>query len=449
MATYRPSFVDVSGLTQGITRGLEMAAQRKRQEDALAEARVDDFMKMYQPGKLREIDIPDFTKAYNDYKQSALTYSRLNRGGGKPEDLSIAKANMDKALSGLNNVYSSSVGAANKLAEFGDAIKIARQKGLSIPAEMNQYSQILSSSPISKININSIPSAYTYKLLSEDIDYTKLYKDLNDVGAKKSPTVQYIVSNNPMYTFSGKPIFSREKVTTETLDPVSVMEKLPLILADPTHNGLKIQMDNQFSQFKSADPETKQSIVDGLRQYFPNIKSESDVTPAMLISQRLSSSGVTKREEDKSFIDMQVDEIKMRNANLEKAKDRAVQLQGKVDKMGVNQPGHPYNIIQGIMSKAGTGVSYDATKELQRYNLPSTLGGREMIRQATYNPDKNVFYVKTLTGEIGEITPEALESQIVEASGEYKARTEQTSKPKAPSTKSYRGLDQFGNPIIK
>jgi len=252
-----------------------------------------------------------------------------------------------------------------------------------------------------------------------------------------------------MYTFSGKPIFSREKVTTETLDPMSVMEKLPLILADPTHNGLKIQMDNQFSQFKSADPETKQSIVDGLRQYFPNIKSESDVTPAMLISQRLSSSGVTKREEDKSFIDMQVDEIKMRNANLEKAKDRAVQLQGKVDKMGVNQPGHPYNIIQGIMSKAGTGVSYDATKELQRYNLPSTLGGREMIRQATYNPDKNVFYVKTLTGEIGEITPEALESQIVEASGEYKARTEQTSKPKAPSTKSYRGLDQFGNPIIK
>jgi hypothetical protein len=104
MATYRPSFVDVSGLTQGITRGLEMAAQRKRQEDALSEARVDDFMKMYQPGKLREIDIPDFTKAYNDYKQSALTYSRLNRGGGKPEDLSIAKANMDKALTGLNNV---------------------------------------------------------------------------------------------------------------------------------------------------------------------------------------------------------------------------------------------------------------------------------------------------------------------------------------------------------
>lgn len=449
MATYRPSFVDVSGLTQGISRGLEIAAQRKRQEDALAEQRVDQYMKMYQPGKLREQDIPDFTNAFNQYKQEALKFSKLNRGGARPEELAVAKTNMDKSLANLNNMYSSSVTAANKLAEYGDAIKIAMTKGLSIPPEMKQYADALATNPISQIPVDKIPSAYTYKLLSEDIDYTKLYKDLNDVGAKKSPTVEFVVGKTPMYTFAGKPIYSREKITTESLDPASVMEKLPLILADPTHNGLKIQMDNQYNQFKLADADTKKSIVDGLRQYFPNIQSESDVTPAMLISKRLASSGVVKREEDKGFTDMQVKEIQMRNASLEKAKDRAVQLQGKQDKMGVSQPGHPYNIIQGIISSAGKGVIYDATKELQRYNLPSTLGGREMIRQATYDPNKNVFYVKTLTGEIGELTPEALESQIVEASGEYKARTEPTAKPKPTSTKSYRGLDKFGNPIIK
>jgi hypothetical protein len=445
MATYRPSFVDVSGLTQGITRGLEMAAQRKRQEDALSEARVDDFMKMYQPGKLREIDIPDFTKAYNDYKQSALTYSRLNRGGGKPEDLSIAKANMDKALSGLNNVYSSSVGAANKLAEFGDAIKIARQKGLSVPAEMNQYSQILSSSPISKIDISSIPSAYTYQLLSEDVDYTKLYKDLDVLGAKKSPRVDYIVNKNPMYTFSGKPIYSREKVTTESLDPMSVAAKLPILLADPTYNGLKIQMDKQFNRFKSSDPQTKKDVVDGLRDYFPNIQSESDVTPYMLYSTQLSSTGVTKREEDKSFIDMQVDEIKMRNANLEKAKDRAVQLQGKIDKMDTNQPGHPYNVIQDVRSNlAGTGIKQDVTKEFKRYNLPSSsLGGKEIPQEVIYYPDRDIFTVRTLTGNIGEITPEALESQLVEASGEYKARRVQTTKPTGPVASKKKKIPGF------
>jgi len=442
MATYRPSFVDVSGLTQGITRGLEMAAQRKRQEDALTEARVDDFMKMYQPGKLREIDIPDFTKAYNNYKQSALAYSRLNRGGGKPEDLSIAKANMDKALTGLNTVYSSSVGAANKLAEFGDAIKIARQKGLSVPAEMNQYANALSSSPISGLDVNNIPSAYSYKLLSEDVDYTKLYKDLDVLGAKKYPNVQYIQSKNPMYTFGGNPIYSREKITTESLEPMSVAAKLPLILADPSYNGLKIQMDNQFTQFKSADPQTKKDVVEGLRTYFPNIESESDVTPYMLFSTRLSSTGVTKREEDKSFIDMQVDEIKMRNTNLEKAKDRAVRVEGKMD---TNIPSHPYNAIQKALANPS-----ESGAIMQGYSLPGAYGGKEPILDATVDPATGKFTVFTKSYSNGlKMTPEAFENQLVESSGEYKARTEQQSKPKASTKKSYLGLDQFGNPIIK
>lgn len=432
MATYRPSFVDVSGLTQGISRGLEIAAQRKRQDDALAEQRVDQYMKMYQPGKMMPKDIPLFTDAFNKYKQDALAFSKLNRGGAKTEELAAAKLNLDRSLSNMNNLYASSVKGADKLAEYGDAIKIATSKGLSIPTEMKQYADMLANMPISSIEIDKIPSAYTYKLLSEDIDYTKLYKDLNDVGAKKSPTVEFVVGKTPMYTFAGKPIYSREKVTTESLDPTSVMEKLPLILADPTHNGLKIQMGNQYNQFKLADAETKKSIVDGLRQSFPSIQSESDVTPEMLISKRLASSGVVKREEDKGFTDMQVKEIQMSNANLEKAKDRAVQQQNKQDKIDINQPGHPHNIIQGIISSTG-GVVKDVTKELQRYNLPSTLGGREMVRQATYDPNKGTFYVKTLTGEIGEITPEALESQIVEASGEYKARTESTKKPTVPT----------------
>ena len=79
MATYRPSFVDVSGLTQGIAQGLQIAAQRKRQEDAFAEARVDDFMKIYQPGKLMQNHIPEFTNAYNNYKQSDAYFRNNNK----------------------------------------------------------------------------------------------------------------------------------------------------------------------------------------------------------------------------------------------------------------------------------------------------------------------------------------------------------------------------------
>jgi hypothetical protein len=98
--------------------------------------------------------------------------------------------------------------------------------------------------------------------------------------------------------------------------------------------------------------------------------------------------------------------------------------------MDINQPGHPYNVIEGVRSStSGSGVPINVTKEFKRYNLPSaSLGGKEIPQEVMYYPDRDIFTVKTLTGDMGEITPEALESQLVEASGEYKARRVQAKK---------------------
>lgn len=424
MATYRPSFVDVSGLTSGISRGLEIAAQRKRQEDAIAEARIDDFMKMYQPGKLREQDIPDFTNAFNNYKQAALQYSKLNRGGSKPEDLAYAKANMDRAMTGLNQLYGSSVKAANKIAEYADAIKIARSKGLSIPGEMNQSVTALSSMPISRLNVDEIPSAYSYKLLSEDVDYSKVFKDLDLIGAKSKQTTQFVENPQSQYSFMGTPLKSRTKLTIESRNPLAVAKALPTLLADPTHNGLKVQMDNQYNIFRSADPETKAQMVETLKPIF-NVNTPDEIRPEMIMSYNLASSNISKQEDDPKFIQMQIDEIKLRSQKEEKAKDRAVTLAGKEMKSDINIPSHPYNVIQDIRSSKKTNV----TKELQRYNLPGFYG-KEMITSGTYDPDNDIFKIKTRTGELINITPDALESQIVEASGEYKARKVSGKEPK-------------------
>lgn len=445
MATYRPSFVDVSGLTQGISKGLEMAAQRKRQEDAISEARVDDFMKMYQPGKLREQDIPDFTTTYNNYKQAALQYSRINRSGGKPEQLAQAKSNMDKAMSGLNEVYNSSVKAANKIAEYGDAIKIARSKGLSVPSEMNQSFSLLSSVPISKLNVDSIPSAYSYKLLSEDADYTKVFKDLDLLGAKAKQSTQFVDNPNSGYTFMGTPLKSRTKVTIETRNPFAIAKAIPTLLADPTHNGLKVQMDTQYDIFKNSDPDTKAQMVEVLKPIF-NINTADEVRPDMILAYRLASSNISKQEDDPNFLKIQIDEIKLKNQNAEQAKNRAVRVAGQESKSDVSQPSHPYNIIQGIKQSAQGVTPIDVSKELQRYSLPGMFG-KEIISQSTYNPATDMFTVKTRTGEALEISPDALENQIVETSGEYKAR-KISGKPKAGGLR-YKGLDSKGNPIYE
>ncbi len=354
MATYRPSFVDVSGLTAGLSRGIEMAAQRKRQEDALAEQRVDDFLKTYRPDKLRDSDIPEFTNAYNNYKQAALQYSRMNRSGAKSEQLALANKAMNDALSGLNSVYGTSVKAANKMAEYAEAIKIGRAKGLSIPQEMLAISGTLSSQPVSKLNVDNIPSAFAFKLLSEDVNYQMLYKDMDSLGAKATQQVQFLEGTQPAYTFMGQPIKTREKITTESRNPATIAKALPALLADPTHNGLKIQMDNQFQQFTNADDATKQQVVEGLKPYFGNI-SANQVTPEMLIATRLGQSGIIKGEDDPNYSRIQIDEIKTRIGMSESAKNRSQAWALK--NMGM-QAGeyHPSVLIKSIVENVGPNV---------------------------------------------------------------------------------------------
>lgn len=433
MATYRPSFVDVSGFTAGLSRGLEMEAQRKRQEDALAEQRVDEFLKTYRPDKLRDSDIGEFTNAYNNYKQAALQYSRMNRSGAKSEQLALANKAMNDALAGLNSVYGNSVKTANKMAEYADAIKIGRAKGLSIPREMLAISGALASQPISKLNIDNVPSAYAFKLLSEDVDYQKLYKDMDTLGAKATQQVQFLEGAQPAYTFMGQPIKTREKITTETRNPATIVKALPALLADPTHNGLKIQMDNQFQQFANADDATKQEVVNGLKQYFGNINA-NQVTPEMLIATRLASSGIVKREDDPNYSKIQIDEIKTRIGMSESAKNRALRVQLKGD-TGNIYDFHPSVRIKTIVERVPSAMKYnpqtkkndliptDVSNEFEGYEMKDVGGYNLPIEDVKYiGGGKGIepyFEVKLKGNEDVEILqPEAFNRRIVSAMGD-------------------------------
>ena len=441
MATYRPSFVDVSGLTSGVSRGLEVAAQLKKQQDALAEAKTDDFLKTYQPGKLRQMDIPDFTNSYTNYKQSALNYSRLNRGGAKPEELAIAKANMDKSLGEMNSIYSKSATAAEKQAEYAEYLKTARIKGYDVPAEVSAFTNVLSSTPISKIDVGVIPSAYTFDLVPKEIDWSELGKKLDNAGAKIKD-ITTVRRKVPVRTGIDGKVIEGDAVTTymgrSANTAVDILGKVAMTDARLA-NSAKADYDLLVDGISKGSPASIARFNE-IKEYFPNINKIEDVTPIMVFGLPLY-----RREEQKTVID-----DKAANYEYERGKDlTTIGLQRQrvakmgtgrsgSEKVGTEAVGHPSNIVSGIVSSAsGTTIPYPATKELQRYSLPSPFGGKEIIENATYNPDSGTFLVETLSRKgptALRIAPEALISQLVEASGEYKVLTQPKNTPSQPKT---------------
>lgn len=440
MATYRPSFVDVSGLTAGISRGLEIAAQQKRQEDQLAEARVDDFLKTYQPGKLRQMDIPDFTGAYNNYKQAALTYSKINRGGGKAEDLAASKAMMDRAQSELNSIYQKSATAANKHAEYVDYFKNARMKGYEVPNEVSQYINGLSSSRISDLDVEKIPSAYSFDLVPKEIDYDAISKTLDMSGARlkdidtirEKVAVGKDVKGNILYADSVTKLAGR--------DPLGTVEMLGKISkSNPkVFNTAKQDYTDLMQGVQNGNPQAIQKM-DEIRQYFPGIKSPTDVLPEMVFGlpfYRKQSQGTTIDKygaEQQYKLAKDITDIELKRAEIAK-KD--------IPKVGSDY--HPSTVINSITKgidipvgkvdpktgRAQLGYA-DVSNNFSGFKLETTdaLGGNvsQFIQKAYYVKGAgNVepfFRVELSNGEKMDLNPKALNSRIVSAMGDLNYRT--------------------------
>lgn len=432
MATYRPSFVDVSGLTSGISRGLEVAAQLKKQQDALAESSVDEFMKTYQPGKLRPMDIPDFTKSYSAYKQAALNYSRLNRGGAQPEQLAVAKAVMDKELGNLNTVYSNSASAAEKQAEYADYLKMARTKGYDVPNEVSQMLNSLSSTAISGFDVNKIPSAYSFDIVPKEVDWAELGKTLDVAGAKikdfkteRAPVaVRTSISGKPLYGEAVTKYVGRPAQTT-----VDVLAKLgqsnPKIA-----NSAKLDYELLIKGIQDGSQASMNRFSE-IKEYFPSIRSEKDLTPEMVFGLPLYRKEAQETKIDRSMADDEFQrELSSRQLSQTERRIAKMGQSSGSTKSGTEVVSHPYNTITAIkQTYAGSGMPKDVTKEMQRYSLAGSFGGKDIIEGASYNPATDMFTIETMTRKGAtalQISPEALEAQLVEASGEYKARTRPT-----------------------
>jgi hypothetical protein len=465
MAQYKPSFVDVSGLTQGISRGLEIAAEKKKQQDALAEARLDDFLKMYQPGKLREQDIPDFTSAYSNYKQAALNFSKINRGGGAPEELASAKANMDKALGNLNSIYSKSAVASNKMADYAQFISTARSKGYEIPNEVNTNFNLLSSRPISLIDVDKIAPASSFDLLPKTIDFDAISKTLDNMGARikeidtKTEQVPYTkdVSGKQLYATNITKYVGRP--AKNTVDSLSRLSKVDARLM----NGIKEDY-NLFMQGVANNSPATADRFDEIKEYFPEVKTPQDVLPEMVFGlqfYRKQSQG-SRMETGQAELEYRrakdVAEIAKKKESEGESAGQYVDLYGNISELlsRPTQPtGAPVSRLDVTGQQAVVNVAQNATnssigaQDLYMRINPNT--GRPTLYSSVDVFDRNSKKVLGANQPIGELT-EDINIEANKALGtKAKIKSVQTKQPavKQPAKKTYQGLDSQGNPIYK
>jgi hypothetical protein len=402
LAKYIPSYVDTSGLSQGISRGLEIAAANREKQDQLAEARVNDFMKTYRPDKLRDNDIPDFTSDFNSYKEAALLYSRFNRGGAKPEQLAAAKVNMDKALGNLNSTYSNSATASNKLAEYANYINTAKQKGYQIPEEVTTNYNALATTGIKNIDVAKIPSAFTFDLVPREIDYEGINKLLDSTDAKLKDittireTVPYgkDINGNVIYTYADTKYSGRDPAST-----VDMIKKIGKSKGDIQNAA--IQSRNNLLDGLSKNSREAQAQFDEIKKSFTFVQSMDDVTPEMVFALPMYMQRSQGRVIDDSYGKQQY----------QRALDLAkINLQRQKIASGSGEPGGTGVDIFGNIDKlAAEGVQTSIT--------PLDLSTQEIIVKSVsgtkpeYNISNDDVYIKKENGVINVYSSKDIKSK--------------------------------------
>ncbi len=164
MAQYKPSFVDTSGMTQGLINGINQAAEIKFKQDQLVQKQLEDYQDNYDAKKLRDSDLPDFISSFKQYKDAALRYSRLNQAGAKPEEIALASALKDKALNNMNTIYKNSATAKNLINERIEYRNNLYKQNRSMPSQVSDELMYLTTKPASEMDFSQFDSPYKLPL---------------------------------------------------------------------------------------------------------------------------------------------------------------------------------------------------------------------------------------------------------------------------------------------
>jgi hypothetical protein len=417
MAQYTPSFVNLSGATQALGNSMVQAAQMRYQQDQLMQAQIDDFQKNYNPNKLRDQDLPVFTSAFQKYKEAALRYSRLNRGGGKPEEIAAASAIKDRTLNEMNDLYRKSTMASSKEAEYTDWMKNARVRGYMIPDELSANYSTLRNSSARDIDVENIKSAWDYDFTPKEVDIKDLTDAMDKIGGglkEKGTTVN--TGREYGQTAGGKKLYYDNIITMSGRNPNAVVTAINAksIINPAVHNAAKMSYDN-FKQSLAQNDQNAIKKLEAIKQDF-NIQDINSITPAMIYGYDFYAPVVTGMKEDKS----RAEQIQQAENEAFDRSYKAQSLRNKdtVATSGIEQPSEKIN---SIMSKGKGG---DYTSQFAGYRI-RTINGPAFIDKVLYGKDpqtgKEAFSV-TIGGKEMNMEPSVFNEFLVFENPEIKSK---------------------------
>lgn len=453
MAQYTPSFVNLSGATQALGNSMVQAAQMRYQQDQLMQAQIDDFQKNYNPNKLRDQDLPVFTSAFQKYKEAALRYSRLNRGGAKPEEIAAASAIKDRTLNEMNDLYRKSTMASSKEAEYTDWMKNARVRGYMIPDELSANYSTLRNSSARDIDVENIKSAWDYDFTPKEVDIKDLTETMDRFGGglkEKGTTIN--TGREYGQTAGGKKLYYDNIITMSGRNPNAVVAAInqKSIINPAVHNAAKMSYDN-FKQSLAQNDQNAIKKLEAIKQDF-NIQDINSITPAMVYGYDFYAPVVTGIKEDKSRAE-QIQQAE-NEAFDRKYKIQSLNERNEKSKATFEHPSQTINSIVGAaeVKRNKQGLLYDTPYDVSRqfggYSaFDPTTGYKGTIGNVTYHTgnskDIKPYFRYSVNGIPQEpLSPDAFNKMIVTQNADISFKGGSMIKDVAP-------IERYNKPVPK
>lgn len=346
--------LDLSGIGQGIAQGLQQAAALRREQENIVRKEIDDFKSTYDTGKMMAKDIPLFATAFEEYRQKAIEFNKLNRGGANTEKISAKQAELNAVRGKLNKVYEDSAKGASVL---GDMVKYADKmtsSGYALPDDMNQTMMILKTKPSSQIDWDNIkaPTAYTFK--ANEKDFTTL--DATMKGIKEDKGSATVPGKAFSVDLGGKMIDIPETEQFTIKDQYAVLGRVTdALTADALLRNAAVDQKanleaNLNTTATDADSLVKAQLAKKTAEKiliaYPELKGDiTKATPAMVIS---ANRGYLDRNTLGTTVSMKEFNAKLAALKLNMS-DKATQARLKLAKdkiLGKNS-----SVSAGILSK--------------------------------------------------------------------------------------------------
>lgn len=319
---FRVAPVDFSAAGQAIAQGIQQAAMFRYRQDQIVQSQLEDFEKNYNTEKLRDQDLPVFTSAFQKYKEAALRYSRLNRGGAKPEEIAAASAIKDRTLNEINDIYSKSASANQLLKERSDYRKLMIQKGYTTTDDVNNEIMQLSTAPVTELDLKAFTSPYDKPIYANADDYKYLNASLATI--KPNPIDVEDKSKTKKIKIEGYGDVEIPYMTTVSgrniKDVIALTESA--MKGKPALGNTAVKEYNDFIQKLSIPDTETDPILASERELAKNkyqdiinkTGGEYALTPALLLASNTAALTTNTKDKglDKRYFDMIQDELKRR-----------------------------------------------------------------------------------------------------------------------------------------